>query len=1126
MQTTQVSWLKKLVATTVALAAVIAPVAQAFDFGNTVPNASTQTTVTATTSPSNPWDPSTEGFVAINWTANVPVDVRVSILDNGIVKRWLLGSSTDYAYGFNSIQWDGKINGQYAPAKTYQYHVEVRNATYGNADTYGPIVVAYDTPSGVAPNVYNDIANPVSFYPAKGENSTITYYLNTNAQVSVKIKNGTLTVATLSTLQNQSAGEHSAIWNGAGATSGLNKTYTYEVYATNDYGTDTETGSVTVLYESLPTNVDITNTYADPNPFEPSLEDTDIHFTLNKSATAYLEIFDGSNKVYGSSSKYFSTGGNYFISWDGTVYSGYTLQEKTYTYKLTANGGSGDSDTATGTVAVDLNTPAGTAPNLSNDYAQPSTFNPDDEITRIYFNVDKEADLTLEILDGSTVVYHSDTVGSYRASAAGTYSISWAGVNNSNTKVAEKTYTYRLTASNAYGSDTETGSVTVDYENPAGTAPSVTNDMADPSTFDPNNETTTIKYNLNTSATVTVKIYDGTTTVETLLNATSQSAGSKSVVWDGRNTSNNPYAEKTYTYEVYATNAYGTDTETGPVTIDYDTPSGNAPNITNDQANPSTFDPNDETTAISYYLDKTANVTVKIKNDGATVETLLSSVNQTAGNKSIVWDGRNTSNNPYAEDTYTYEIYAENSYGSDTETGNVVIDYDSVSTGAPQISNDYASPSTFDPDEENTKIYFTLDKTADVTVEILDDDNDVVRTLLDDVSRSSGQNSVTWNGKDKFGDVVDDDTYTYRIKAKNSYGTNTETGTVKVDSDMDNGGTSEDLITDIKVTDAIFDPTENERAEICFEVVNDNTEIRVEVLDGNKVIHTLIDDSEYDEDDKVCVKWNGRDEDNDIQDDDVYQFRVRAEHDNDTQVEYAYTEVDTDGVIIGFPGESEYCGGFVDVPKDSPFCKAIELMGYRGIFNGYADGTFRPYDAINRAEATKVMLLALDETILSDDGSTLGFWDVQRHSWYMPYLRTAQRLGIINGYLDSSFRPNNTINRVELLKIFLEGTDISVPHCNVAPYADTPLNADTRWYMDYACFAKAYGLMSTDSRGYFNPDQPMTRGDVANLFYQFEKRGLFSGMNNTYYNGYYNNYDQTNYYSPGYMQYTTYTPYY
>jgi len=454
-------------------------------------------------------------------------------------------------------------------------------------------------------------------------------------------------------------------------------------------------------------------------------------------------------------------------------------------------------------------------------------------------------------------------------------------------------------------------------------------------------------------------------------------------------------------------------------------------------------------------------------------------------------------------------------------TGSVTLDRDGTGGDDIVISNDYATPNPFDPDEEDTRIYWTLNRSADVTVEIWDGST-LVKRLLDDVSRSSGTNNVSWNGVDRYGDDVDDDTYTYKIIACNSSNDcDTETGNVTVDrdgSDDDDDDDSDDLISNVHVNDAVFNPEDDERAQLCFDIDNDDTEILVQVLDGNTVIRTLIDNVVYDEQEDRCVYWNGRDKDGDIVDDDVYQFRIRAERGNDVQVEYAYTEVDTDGIIIGFP-DDDYCGGFTDIPADSPFCKVLALLHFRGIFEGYPDGTFRPYQPINRAETVKVVMLALGKNILPDNGTNLGFWDVQRGAWYMPYLRTAKNLGVIHGYPDGSFRPNNYVNRVELLKIFLEATDIPLPRCNVQPYPDTPIDYMTRWYIDYACFAKAFGLMRTDSNGNFNPAAPMTRGDVADLFYQFELRGLFSDVNWNYYNSYYNTFVPTSYYSPNYPTY-------
>jgi len=217
-----------------------------------------------------------------------------------------------------------------------------------------------------------------------------------------------------------------------------------------------------------------------------------------------------------------------------------------------------------------------------------------------------------------------------------------------------------------------------------------------------------------------------------------------------------------------------------------------------------------------------------------------------------------------------------------------------------------------------------------------------------------------------------------------------------------------------------------------------------------------------------------------------------ADDGDDSDTDRAYVEVDTDGIIIGFP-DDQRCAGYRDVSVNSPFCKAITLMSERGIFQGYSDGTFRPYASINRAETVKVVTLALGYNVTTGGTYRLGYNDTSDTSWYSPYLYVAQRENIATGYPDNSFRPSNTINRVELLRVFLEGNQTSLYTCNTQPYDDTPITADTRWYMKYACYAKDHGLMG----GYGNnlrPAEAMTRGDVADLFYDFEVKGLYSSF--------------------------------
>jgi hypothetical protein len=168
-------------------------------------------------------------------------------------------------------------------------------------------------------------------------------------------------------------------------------------------------------------------------------------------------------------------------------------------------------------------------------------------------------------------------------------------------------------------------------------------------------------------------------------------------------------------------------------------------------------------------------------------------------------------------------------------------------------------------------------------------------------------------------------------------------------------------------------------------------------------------------------------------------------------------------------------------------------MSRKNIFDGYSDGTFRPYQKINRAEATKVITLALGYTIETNSSGYFGklFSDTSATAWYAKYLDVAEKNGIINGYPDGSFKPSKTINRVELLKIFLEGTQIGTTDCNYAPFNDTPNDASTKWYMPYACFVKENDLLGGENKLNLRPAEDMTRGDVADLFYEFDTRGLF-----------------------------------
>lgn len=95
--------------------------------------------------------------------------------------------------------------------------------------------------------------------------------------------------------------------------------------------------------------------------------------------------------------------------------------------------------------------------------------------------------------------------------------------------------------------------------------------------------------------------------------------------------------------------------------------------------------------------------------------------------------------------------------------------------------------------------------------------------------------------------------------------------------------------------------------------------------------------------------------------------------------------------------------------------EAVAVLKDRGIVGGYPDGTFGPRKTISRAEFMKLVFTAKDSD--GGTPQSTCFTDVPRDAWFAPYVCTAQRRGIAKGYPDGSFRPEQDVNWAEALAI-------------------------------------------------------------------------------------------------------------
>jgi plastocyanin/predicted DNA-binding antitoxin AbrB/MazE fold protein len=173
---------------------------------------------------------------------------------------------------------------------------------------------------------------------------------------------------------------------------------------------------------------------------------------------------------------------------------------------------------------------------------------------------------------------------------------------------------------------------------------------------------------------------------------------------------------------------------------------------------------------------------------------------------------------------------------------------------------------------------------------------------------------------------------------------------------------------------------------------------------------------------------------------------------------------------------------FTDVSASSPYYNAVTYLKAHGVISGYADGTFKPDQQVNRAEALKIILLGSGIQVPASVDLE-PFRDTDRTAWYAPYVAQAKTLNIVSGYADGTFKPAQTVNMVENLKILLmtKKVDLSTVIAASNPYADALTG---QWYTPYVEYAKEKNLIDADNKNMIYPSQPMTRGKLADAMYR------------------------------------------
>lgn len=149
---------------------------------------------------------------------------------------------------------------------------------------------------------------------------------------------------------------------------------------------------------------------------------------------------------------------------------------------------------------------------------------------------------------------------------------------------------------------------------------------------------------------------------------------------------------------------------------------------------------------------------------------------------------------------------------------------------------------------------------------------------------------------------------------------------------------------------------------------------------------------------------------------------------------------------------------FQDLGESDVNFEAIDFLRSQGIISGYPDGTFRPDATLNRAELTKIVVESSDVEISEDEEC---FPDLVEGSWYAKYVCTAFELGVVEGYPDGTFKPSQEINRAEAVKIILEAEGLELKegssYVDVKEGQWYELYVDTAYDLNYLPYLNSFG---------------------------------------------------------------------
>ena len=175
---------------------------------------------------------------------------------------------------------------------------------------------------------------------------------------------------------------------------------------------------------------------------------------------------------------------------------------------------------------------------------------------------------------------------------------------------------------------------------------------------------------------------------------------------------------------------------------------------------------------------------------------------------------------------------------------------------------------------------------------------------------------------------------------------------------------------------------------------------------------------------------------------------------------------------------------FTDVKADDWFYEAVKYAYDNKLMDGTSSTTFAPLMTTNRAMVVTILWRLEGSPVVN---YAMNFSDVESGVWYTEAVRWAAAEGIVKGYSDTVFAPDDTVTREQLATILYRYAGYK--EYDVSAKGDLTTFADgstvSTWAADGMTWAVGAQLITGKDGGKLDPTGTATRAEVATILMRF-----------------------------------------